>query len=284
MIDTELKKVVNEEKVKGNSNSYIRNKLKELLQIYVINYIYTDLRYNKNLIFTGGTCLKIIYDLPRLSEDLDFDYLNDIDTAQLINDVEEYFKKHLQYKKIATSLKQRGSQIVLKFPVLHNLCLANVNESDLLYVKLDFLKNPSKFYDLLITSKSIYGFNFVARHYDLPSLMSGKLHAILLREKLTGTENRQTVKGRDYFDLLWFLKKSVKPNIKRLSEMLGKEIDMESLKKQLDLKVKNVVLGYKSDFKSDLLPLISNPAFLNEYINNYYDEYNRYKNQVFGNE
>jgi hypothetical protein len=168
--------------------------------------------------------------------------------------------------------------------VLHNLGLADVNESDLLYVKLDFLKNPSKFYDLLITSKSIYGFNFVARHYDLPSLMSGKLHAILLREKLTGTENRQTVKGRDYFDLLWFLKKSVKPNIKRLSEMLGKEIDMESLKKQLDLKVKNVVLRYKSDFKSDLLPLISNPAFLNEYINNYYDEYNRYKNQVFGNE
>jgi len=284
MIDTELKKVVNEEKAKGNSNSYIRNKLKELLQIYVINYIYTDLRYNKNLIFTGGTCLKIIYDLPRLSEDLDFDYLNDIDTAQLIDDVEEYFKKHLQYKKIATSLKQRGSQIVLKFPVLHNLGLADVNESDLLYVKLDFLKNPSKFYDLLITSKSIYGFNFVARHYDLPSLMSGKLHAILLREKLTGTENRQTVKGRDYFDLLWFLKKSVKPNIKRLSEMLGKEIDMKSLKEQLDLKVKNVVLGYKSDFKSDLLPLISNPAFLNEYINNYYDEYNRYKNQVFGNE
>ena len=97
MIDTELKKVVNEEKVKGNSNSYIRNKLKELLQIYVINYIYTDLRYNKNLIFTGGTCLKIIYDLPRLSEDLDFDYLNDIDTTQLIDEVEEYFKKHLQY-------------------------------------------------------------------------------------------------------------------------------------------------------------------------------------------
>ena len=283
MIDTELKKVVNEEKAKGNSNSYIRNKIEELLQIYIINYIYTDLRYNKNLIFTGGTCLKIIYDLPRLSEDLDFDYLNDIDTAQLIDDIEEYFKKHLQYKKIATSLKQIGSQIILKFPVLHNLGLAGVNESDLLYVKLDFLKNPSKFYDLLITSKSIYGFNFVARHYDLPSLMSGKLHAILLREKLTGTENRQTVKGRDYFDLLWFLKKSVKPNIKRLSEMIGKEIDMKSLKKQLDLKVKDVVLRYKSDFKSDLLPLISNPAFLNEYINNYYDEYNRYKNQVFGN-
>jgi hypothetical protein len=112
--------------------------------------------------------------------------------------------------------------------------------------------------------------------------LSGKLHAILLRERLTGTDNRETVKGRDYFDLLWFLKKSIKPNIKRLNEMLGTEMDMELLKKQLDLKVKDFILRYKSDFKSDLLPLINNPLFINEYIGNYYDEYNRYKNQIFG--
>ncbi|MCL4377779.1 MAG: nucleotidyl transferase AbiEii/AbiGii toxin family protein [Actinobacteria bacterium] len=284
MINKELEKIINEEKAKGYSGSYIRNKLKELLQVYVLNYIYTDLRYNKNLIFTGGTCLKIFYDLPRLSEDLDFDYLNDVNTTQLINDIEAYFKKQFQYKRIIMSLKQRDSQIILKFPILHKLGLARVNESDLLYVKLDFSRNPSKFYDLIITSKSIYGFNFVAKHYDLSSLMSGKLHAILSREKLTGTSNRETVKGRDYFDLLWFLKKSIKPNIKRLSEMLGKEIDMASLQNQLDLKVKEVILKYKSDFKSNLLPLIINPAFLNEYISNYYDEYMRYKNQVFGNE
>ena len=281
MIEKELEKIANEEKAKGYLGSYIRNKLKELLQVYVLNYIYTDLQYNRNLIFTGGTCLKIFYDLPRLSEDLDFDFLSNIDTANLIDGLEAYFKKQFQYRKIILSLKQRGSQIILKFPVLHNLGLASVDESNILYVKLDFAKNPSKFYDLQITSKSIYGFNFVARHYDLPSLMSGKLHAILLREKLTGTSNRETVKGRDYFDLLWFLKKSIKPNIKRLYEMIGKAMDIPILENQLDLKVKDAVLRYKSDFKSDLLPLIGNTAFLNEYINNYYEEYLRYKNHIF---
>ena len=70
-------------------------------------------------------------------------------------------------------MKQRGNQIVLKFPVLHKLGLAKNNKSNLLYVKLDFSKNPSKYFDLQTTSKSIYGFNFVAKHYDLPSLMSG---------------------------------------------------------------------------------------------------------------
>jgi hypothetical protein len=281
MIEKELEKVANVEKAKGYLDSYIRNKLKELLQVYVLNYIYTDLQYNRNLIFTGGTCLKIFYDLPRLSENLDFDYFREIDTTELIDDLEAYFKKQFQYRKITLSLKQRGSQIILKFPVLHNLGLAKADESDILYVKLDFANNPSRFYDLLITSKSIYGFNFVARHYDLPSLMSGKLHAILLRERLTGTDNSEIVKGRDYFDFLWFLKKSIKPNIKRLSEMLGKEIDVPILENQLDLKVKDAVLRHKSDFKSDLLPLIGNTAFLNEHINNYYEEYLRYKNQLF---
>ena len=66
--------------------------------------------------------------------------------------------------------------------------------------------------------------------------------------------------------------------------MLGKEMNMALLQNILDLKVKEVISKYKRDFKSDLLPLISNPAFLNEYINNYYEEYIRYKNQVFGNE
>jgi predicted nucleotidyltransferase component of viral defense system len=281
MIEKELEKVANVEKAKGYLDSYIRNKLKELLQVYVLNYIYTDLQYNRNLIFTGGTCLKIFYDLPRLSENLDFDYFREIDTTELIDDLEAYFKKQFQYRKITLSLKQRGSQIILKFPVLHNLGLAKADESDILYVKLDFANNPSRFYDLLITSKSIYGFNFVARHYDLPSLMSGKLHAILLRERLTGTDNSETVKGKDYFDLLWFLKKSIKPNIKRLSEMLGKEMDISILENQLDLKIKDAVLRHKSDFKSDLLPLIGNTALLNEYINNYYEEYLRYKNQLF---
>ena len=62
--------------------------------------------------------------------------------------------------------------------------------------------------------------------------------------------------------------------------MLGKEIDVSILENQLDLKVKDAVLRHKSDFKSDLLPLIGNATFLNEYINNYYEEYLRYKNQL----
>lgn len=281
MINKELKKILDDEKAKGSSDIYVRNILKEFLQVYVLYYIYTQKKYNKNLIFKGGTCLRHFFDLPRLSEDLDFDYLEEFDPDDLMEDIRKYFEQNLQYKQIKLAIKQRGEQIILKFPVLHSLGLASGQESDLLYVKLDLSKNPSNYFDLQITSKSIYGFNFVARHYDLSSLMSGKIHAIITRNRFTGEDNIKTIKGRDYFDLLWFIKKSVKPNISRLSEMLGGNMNMDEVKKQLDLKVKALVTKYKNDFKSDLIPLISETDFISIYVDNYHEEYLRFKSQVF---
>ncbi|HEY4695859.1 MAG TPA: nucleotidyl transferase AbiEii/AbiGii toxin family protein [Candidatus Hydromicrobium sp.] len=271
MIYRELEKILIEERSKGSLNSYILNSLKEYLQVYVLYYIYTNSRYNKNLIFTGGTCLRHFYNLPRLSEDLDLDFQESFDSRVLLNDLEEYFKKRYKFNEIKLAVKQRGNQIVLKFPVLHRLGLAKEGESNLLYVKLDLSKNPSKYFDLQTTSKSIYGFNFAAKHYDLPSLMSGKIHAILIRKRF---------KGRDYFDLLWFLKNSVKPNLKRLAEMLNIDINIDFIEKQLDLKVKELITKHKSYFKSDLIPLISGPDFVKTYVDNYYEEYLRSKKQL----
>ena len=283
MIYKELEKILIEEKEKGSLNSYILNLLKEYLQVYVLYYIYTNSRYNKNLIFTGGTCLRHFYNLPRLSEDLDLDFQESFDSGILLNELEEYFKKRYKFNEIKLAMKQHGNQIVLKFPVLHKLGLAKEGESNLLYVKLDLSKNPSKYFDLQTTSKSIYGFNFAAKHYDLPSLMSGKIHAILIRKRFKGTDNTEVVRGRDYFDLLWFLNNSVKPNLKRLSEMLNIDISMDFIENQLDLKVKELITKHKSYFKSDLIPLISNPDFIKIYIGNYYEEYLRFKKQLSKN-
>jgi len=275
MIYKELEKILIEERARGSNDAYILNLLKEYLQVYVLYFIYTNSKYNKNLIFTGGTCLRHFYNLPRLSEDIDFDFKNNFSLDILLSDLEEYFKKRYRYNEIKLTLKQRGEQILLKFPVLHKLGLAEEDKSNLLFVKLDFLVNPSKHFNLETTSKSIYGFNFAAIHYDLPSLMAGKIHAILVRKRFKGADNTGVVKDRDYFDLLWFLKNSIRPNLKRLSEMLGTSFSMNSLVKQLDLKVEETFRKHKSLLKSDLVPLISNPDFINIYVDNYYKEYLR---------
>src|SRR4030065_1796979 len=108
MIYRELEKIIIEEKAKGSLNSYILNSLKEYLQVYVLYYIYTNSKYNKNFIFTGGTCLRHFYNLPRLSEDLDFDFQESFDPQILLHDLEQYFKKQYKFNEIKMAVKQRG--------------------------------------------------------------------------------------------------------------------------------------------------------------------------------
>lgn len=275
MIYKELEKIVLENRRSGQSDMYIRNLLKEYLQIYILNYIYTTKEYSKNLIFTGDTCLRHFFDLPRLSEDLDFDFNKELDSEELFKNIKRYFKTKYLYTEITGSIKQQGKQLLFKFPVLRKLDLANSNESDLLYLRIELQKNPSDIYDTQVSSKSIEGFNFVALHYDLSTLMAGKIHAVLTREKLVGKNDRKTIKGRDYYDLLWYLKQKIKPNMKRLCDILGKEITMVELKGRLDEKVKELNSKYRNDFESDLLPLISNREIVPIYVDNYVQEYRR---------
>ena len=56
-------------------------------------------------------------------------------------------------------------------------------------------------------------FTFVIRHHDLPSLMAGKLHALL---------TRGYPKGRDWFDLVWYRSRRppVEPNMSFLQHAL----------------------------------------------------------------
>lgn len=276
MIIKELENIVIAEKEKIRNTGYIKNALKEYLQVYLLFFIYTSPTYSKKLIFTGGTCLRHFYGLERLSEDIDFDCDGDVNTKTLANDVCDFFQKKYKYYELNVSLKQKDRQILFKFPVLKRLGLAGKNESDFLYVKLDVSEIPSKNYKLVASSQSKYGFNYVAKHYDLPDLMAGKIHAILRRRILKGKDDRESLKGRDYFDFLWFIKRGVKPNLLRLSDMLSENLTATELEAKLDQKVKNLEKHF-NDFRSDIEPLVSNPEVVKLYIENYKEEYFRDK-------
>jgi predicted nucleotidyltransferase component of viral defense system len=284
VIIKELEKIARDEKEKGQIAPFIQNALKEHLQIYVLYFIYTHPQYMKNLIFTGGTCLRHFFGLERLSEDIDFDYLQKTDIEKLAGEIKSFFAEKYKFSKLKTSIKQQGKQILLKFPVLRDRGLLYKDKSDLLLVKVDVSANPSSSFTANTTSKSIHGFNFVARHYDLPALMAGKLHAILSRKYLRGKENERSIKGRDYFDLLWFIKKGVKPNTERLSQMLGekKTLALSEIEERIDAKIDDFIKKHKSAFASDLEPLIQNPAILKTFTANYKEEYSRFKANSFG--
>lgn len=231
-------------------NLYKRNLLKEYLQIYVLDFVYSHENY-KDLVFYGGSCLSQCYNLPRLSEDLDFvDIEKKIVLEELARDLEKHFKEKLGLKVTA---KKQKFRIYLKFPILEELGLADIKrkESDLLFLKVEVFNAFDFCGDYKIKIKPLFKYNksLFVRIFDLETLMSTKLRAILNRkwEKTDKDGNVLiSVKGRDYFDFVWYLEKGVKPNLNCI------EVDnMDELKKKLLVIVENIdVRSVKLDLEN----------------------------------
>jgi predicted nucleotidyltransferase component of viral defense system len=273
MIVEELKSLINRPGIQNKSGLYIRSLLKEYLQIYILNFLYLNSKYKKNFIFTGGTCLRQCFGLNRLSEDLDFDLKSNVDTTELKTDVEKYFKKEFMYDDLKISILQKGRQLLIKFPVLQDLGQASESESNWLYVKMDMSPMLSNIFGENTTLKNTNNFNYLVTHYDLPTLMASKVVTILTRQRLLGKENLKVIKGRDYFDLLWFLEKKVLLNLDRVNDLLNNSYSMDQLLGQIDEKVKMATTISKLFFKQDLIPFIDNPLLLDGYIENYEKNY-----------
>ena len=224
-----LKKILNENSDK--TILYKRNALKEYLQIFVLDFIYSNKKY-KDLIFYGGSCLSQCYNLPRLSEDLDFvDIKKKINLHELAFDLENYFKDKTDLKPIAKIQKFR---IYLKFHILKELKMANKSESDVLMLKVEIFKGFDFCKKYKTEIKPLFKLNksLLVRVFDLPTLMSTKIRAVLNRkwEKTDKQGNTLlSVKGRDYFDLMWYMEKGVMPNI----QCLGKTGNLDEIKKNL---------------------------------------------------
>lgn len=249
-----LKNLIN--KAASENKLFKRNLVKKYLQILVLDFIYSHKKYSQ-LVFYGGSCLSHCFGLPRLSEGLDFvDSKKTTDLKKLADDLEIFFRKNTDLDLKTSHQKFR---IYLKFPILWELGLNEKNETNLLILKVevfsefDFCKNyKTEIIPLFRFNKSI-----LIRTFDLPTLMATKLRAILYRKwEKTNKKGRVFIKakGRDYFDLMWYLNKEIKPNMKCIE-----------LKNKKELKGKLLNLVDRVDPKSiqfDLEPLIENKNFI----------------------
>jgi len=235
-----------------------RNLLKEYLQIIVLDFIYSQPKYS-NLIFYGGSCLSHCFGLPRLSEDLDFvDIENEIKISELAKDLENYFIKNTDLNLVTSSQKFR---IYLKFPILYELNIAKEKEeSNLIFLKIEAYKKFDFCKNYRIEIIPLFKFNksVLIRTFDLSTLMSTKIRAILYRKWEKTDKNGRVlikVKGRDYFDLMWYFEKGIKPNIDCIE-------DVENID---DLREKLLEIVNKIDSRSiqlDLEPLIENETYI----------------------
>lgn len=236
---------------------YRRNLLKDYIQVVILKFIYSHPKYSQ-MVFYGGSCLRHCFDLPRLSEDLDFvDLKKDIQLSDLAGDLGYYFKKGTD---LEMKTKIQPSRIQIKFSILKELGLASPSESDLLYLKLEVFKYFDFCSGYEINTMPIFKFNrsMLIKTFDLSTMMATKIGAVMNRkwEKTAkGGELLAQVKGRDYFDLFWYLQKNIKPN---LNCLMVKE-------SEVSLKEKLLAVIAKVDTKSieyDLSPLMEDSGFV----------------------
>lgn len=250
--------------------------LKEFLQAYTLDFLYNHPLYRK-LNFYGGTCLRVIYNLNRLSEDIDLDNSNGIDLNNLENDLLTFYRSNIGYAEV-TSTTQIGDwgvrRTTLKFPILYSLGLTS-HANQLLHLKVEVSQHKQ----LSIVHRTpvlLFGRSFVAAHFSLETMMAGKMLACLERNFQKGKGAK--IKGRDFYDLLWFMQQKIQPLEEKLAKDGRQSYTVQSAMELLSTKVAEMKI---SDLSEDLKPLFEQRSFIEAWLEGFkenfwvYDKYYR---------
>lgn len=282
-MDNDLVDLAGVLKNKGHPEAFIINRLKEHLQLRLLNQLSNDKAFNRKLIFTGGTCLRFCFGLPRLSEDLDFDYSGELDAGALGRTAARYLEKALRITDIGCSIKGENKKIYLKLPILDELGLS-FGGSRILYLKIEPMRAPDAPAKLEITAISRDNFYFFIRRYSLPDLMAGKINAFLTRVFTKSRDDKSDFKGRDVFDLIWYMSRNIQPNQARLKILLAgtdyENRDWPGLLADLEKKLKRTV---KSRISGDIQYFIEDQDTLRAFLSNYFEIFRRYRRDNIAN-
>jgi len=150
------------------------------------------------LAFQGGTALRFLYGLRRFSEDLDFSCDNcssSFEMAHYLRGLKKIFKGEGYGLEISYNTERVVHSALLKFEVLLFELGLSPHRNENLSIKIEVDTNPPKgaHMETSLVRKHVF---LNLHHYDRASLFAGKIHALL---------SRKFTKGRDIYDLLWYL-------------------------------------------------------------------------------
>ncbi|MCG2676971.1 nucleotidyl transferase AbiEii/AbiGii toxin family protein, partial [bacterium] len=171
--------------------------IREYLQTIILNGIYKH-RFSKKIFFMGGSALRFFYNMPRFSEDLDFN----------ISGLKFQEFKELVKGNVCLGLSKEGFSSRVSYKGRGNLWTAFLDFEDImknygvrnkrgagLMLKIE-TNSPKWKMETESQVLSLYGYNFSSILMAKGNLLSEKLCALLGRKR-----------GRDIYDLLFMLKK-----------------------------------------------------------------------------
>lgn len=148
--------------------------------------------------FMGGTALRFLYRIPRFSDDLDFALESanrGFEFAGLLEAVRARFLKEGYACEVKSATRTTVNKAFVRFPGLPHEMGASAHANAVFGIKIEVDTNPPRG-AVLETSTVRRHVTLRIAHHDRASLVAGKVAALLMRE---------WVKGRDVYDLVWYL-------------------------------------------------------------------------------
>ncbi len=241
--------------------------LKEIIQEISLLGLWRA-KFFEHVAFYGGTALRIFHGLDRFSEDLDFSLTQKDDTFSIgtyLNAVKFELQSYGFEVSVEQKVKSGNSAVESAFikgnTQIHLIKVGSKTKTQrdrLLKIKLEVDTDPPGG----ATTQAMQLFlpiPFSVKVYDLPSLFAGKLHAALCRKRV------HNVKGRDWYDLLWYIGRGVAPNVPHLEMrmrqsqdyLLSDPLTLPTIKGLLHRKL--MQLDFEA-LKNDIRPFISDAS------------------------
>lgn len=224
-----------------------KNAMKEIMQEIVLCGL-SRAGFFKKVAFYGGTALRIFYGLDRFSEELDFS----LETADAGFDLAGYFpvlekevrsfglnvmviekEKSKESNIHSAFLKGNTKEHLLLFYANEQIA-GNVSPNETIKIKFEVDVNPPG-YASFEHKYRLLPVPYEVNMYDMPSLFAGKIHAVLCRAW------QSRVKGRDFYDYIFYLSRGTAVNQRHLRERLidskyitaDKECSLDEIKRML---------------------------------------------------
>ena len=252
-----------------------RNTLKEELQFYVLNFIYHHPEYSKWIMY-GGSALRIIHELDRMSVDLDFEVAHAI-TEKFLEELKKEIEKHFvstygTEPGFLTIKITTGRGLLLKFNVGKELSISHPSKQVHVKIDLNHFTAPKTVTERRPINRD--QLSFVITTYNMSVLMASKIAAIFLREQRGVGKSIYDYKGRDIYDLLWYMNKKATPDFDYL---VAKGVDVNDPKALFDRLTIDILNYEKMDalLKEDLLPLFEKRAYIENWLKNWRESYLR---------
>lgn len=261
------------EKYNCQSQRDYLNALKEIIQEITLLGLWRAKFYEKAA-FYGGSALRILHGLDRFSEDLDFTLLKPDETFDL-SAYNPFIEKELgsfgfeinvekKVKNVESTIEsafiKANSKIQLLTIEAPNNIIETLHSMHSIKIKMEIdINPPGKFTTEAKTL--LQPIPFSVNTLTLPGLFAGKIHALLCRPW------QQRVKGRDWYDFIWYVRNETPVNLVHLQQRLiqsgaWKNKKKLTLKQLQDLLLSKINSTNFENAKKDISPFIKDQQTL----------------------